>query len=155
VLSMLAACGSEEATGVQGVAVDEFESFSWSFVGTGVGRSFALDRDCGVSATQFLPPVKGSGLVAPFDCDAFKSLVVSPDVVAALRGSVDCPFASDDMESMSLQTTDDAGISRSTTGCSNVDPLSRVYVAMDQLTGKYVAFRRDDTGVDVVDAGGD
>ena len=142
------AATSDDAGSPVPYTADDFESFGWSFLGTGLGRGFSLDRDCGVTSSKFPPRADGTGVVAAGDCDGFKALVVSPEVLAALRGSVTCPFITDDVESMVLTTTDDAAVARSTTGCSSVAPLTKIYAAMDDLTGKYVVFVVADSGVD-------
>jgi hypothetical protein len=165
-LVIVAGCGSERAAPTEGgvddgvdggddtgmpYSVDDFASFGWSFLGTGTGRSFELDRDCGVTAKKFPPRAEGSGLVAPADCDAFKALVVSPTIVAALRGLPTCPFVTDDVESMGLRLVDGGGVSRGTTGCRDVPPLSSVYAAMSAIDDNYVKYTTLDSGVDVVD----
>ncbi len=135
-------------------APDEFESWRWRWAGTGSSGSFAMDRDCGISAEGTLSyyggPPPGAGVVADDECLAFKTLAVSPEVTAAFAKYGDtgawCAPITDDYTTALLTVRDGGthGVSWAG-GCSDVEPFKKLRTEMTRLGDKYI--------VPAVDAG--
>ena len=122
----------------------DFASFRWNFFGTGVGGDFYLDRDCGVDASQYGFPDggrrTGGGVVASSDCEGFKALVVSPEVLGALETDASCGIdvVTDDFETHAVEVTSGVRYERRTAGCGGNEPFATVDGELHRLEERYV-----------------
>jgi hypothetical protein len=125
----------------------DFGSFRWNWYGTGISEQFAMDRDCGVTATAIssgLGASSGNGVVAIDDCTKFQSLVVSKEVIGALNnGSTQCTKNTDDFGSFRVDLADGKAFGSSTTGCSTTAPFSTVQSEIHRLEKLYAPLTPD------------
>ncbi|MBI2394306.1 MAG: hypothetical protein HYV09_32340 [Deltaproteobacteria bacterium] len=136
---------------------DDFDSWRWSWVGTGMFGSFAMDRDCGIDAEGTLSyyggPPTGAGVVAADECAAFKALAVSSEVTSAFAkfggSGAWCAPVSDDYTTAKL-TVRDGGTHGVTWagGCSDVEPFKKLRTEMTRLGGKYIVPATTDAATD-------
>ena len=134
----------------------DFSSFRYFWGGTGQAGSFDLDRDCGIEAGGYLSYASpnlpnGAGVVAEADCNAFKSLAVSTEVVRELsaksKPNSQCEMITDDYISVTVALTDKTKIEvLNALGCSDHEPFVRLRTEALRLANKYLTI--PDAGTD-------
>jgi len=147
--SAVIADGGGDAYDAPSYDSEDFSKFRYFWGGTGMSGSFNMDRDCGIEAGGHLSYVSpevpsGAGVVAEADCNSFKSLVVSNEVLDALAkyatpGTL-CPGGgTDDYTSMTVSLTEgpDRSISMAS-GCTGAEPFSKVSKEAVRLANKYI-----------------
>ena len=107
-----------------------------------------MDRDCGIASKgatlAFAGPggPTGSGVVAAADCDAFKGLTVSSDVLTSLekyKTTTACSSVTDDYLQASVTLVDGTSVATANlSGCSEAEPFKKLRTEAGRLANKYV-----------------
>jgi hypothetical protein len=136
------------AVGAHSVA--EYQSFTLAWMGFGVSEDFSLDRDCLLTASISDGPGgprEGTGTVGATDCQGFKALVTSPDVLAGLADpSTYCAPATDDYSTFTLKWVDGQSLARTAGGCTHAKPFSAVRAEIHRLEVVYAPATWPDAG---------
>jgi hypothetical protein len=118
----------------------DFESFHWSWYGTGPHGAFDLNADCGVTSEGTLsysdPSIDAAGTATETECDDFKGYVVSAPYLGALVAPGDaCSNATDDYVTAKVVIRD--GGTFSTTGSCRGGAFAGAESRMRALREKY------------------
>jgi hypothetical protein len=133
----------------------DFESFDWFWYGDNVSSKFALDRDCGLSASAASGITgtsnRGTGTADAGDCVDFESFVVSPAMISAFEtyatSPASCSDGTDDYSSARLTLRDGGTLQIvDVSGCSEVEPFATLRTKMQALSDRYIV--DSDAGVD-------
>ena len=127
----------------------DFESFHWSWYGTGPHGAFDLNADCGVTSEGTLsysdPSIDAAGTATEAECDDFKGYVVSAPYLGALVAPGDaCSNATDDYVTAKVVIRD--GGTFGTTGSCRGGAFASVESRMRALREKYAI--KPDGGTD-------
>ncbi len=117
----------------------DYGAFQWRWVGTGSGKNFYMDRDCGIDAKEFYPgyDASGVGTVAAADCTGWKALATSKEVTAALATPGACGTCCDDYGTMELTLVDGGKLKKSVDGCGSKPPFHMLGIEMQRLARTY------------------
>jgi hypothetical protein len=119
---------------------DDLASFKWTHGNGSESLSYVVKSDCGLTVTVYAeagPPTTTSGTIESFDCTAFKSLVVSPEVIASIDSKADCRLVSDDNNTIRVELKSGDVHERDATGCSESAPYKSIVQSLAALREKY------------------
>src|SRR4051812_47059556 len=119
----------------------DFESFHWSWVGTGPTGAFDMNADCGVTSEGKLsytdPRIDAAGTATAAECDEFKAYVVSAPYLGALASPGDaCTGYSDDAVWIHIAIRDGGAFNGGGDGC-HVGAFAGAESRMRALREKY------------------
>lgn len=128
----------------------DFESFHWSWMGTGQYGAFDLSADCGVTSEGQLvysdPKIDAAGTATPTECEDLKAYVVSAPYLGALTAPGDaCSGATEDLVTAKVVIRDGGTISGGGDGCHG-GAFAAAESRMRALREKYAI--KPDSGAD-------